>query len=94
MAFKKQARGTRGDPKKRKGGKRKKPYFRKRVCRFCTDKRAVMDYKDVAFMQKFITERGRVMPSRITGTCAKHQRRLVKAIKRARFIALLPFLAR
>ncbi len=59
-------------------------------CRFCIEK-LVIDYKDQAFLSRFITERGKITPRRITGTCAWHQRQLAKAIKRARFIGLLPF---
>jgi small subunit ribosomal protein S18 len=67
--------------------------FRKKVCRFCTDKMDSIDYKDIPRLQKFTTERGKIIPSRISGTCAKHQRQLTRAIKRARQIALLPYAA-
>ena len=69
-----------------------KVFFKKKVCRFCTQKLSV-DYKDGDMLRKFITERGKILPRRITGTCAKHQRVLAQAIKRARIIALLPFVA-
>jgi len=69
-----------------------KVYFKKKICRFCTQKLTV-DYKDGDMLRKFITERGKILPRRITGTCAKHQRSLAQAIKRARIIALLPFVA-
>ena len=69
-----------------------KVYFKKKVCRFCTQKLTI-DYKDGDMLRKFITERGKILPRRITGTCAKHQRALAQAIKRARIIALLPFVA-
>ena len=69
-----------------------KVYFKKKVCRFCTQKLKI-DYKDADMLRKFITERGKILPRRITGTCAKHQRALAVAIKRARIIALLPFVA-
>jgi small subunit ribosomal protein S18 len=59
-------------------------------CRFCMDK-LVIDYKDQSFLSRFITERGKITPRRITGTCAWHQRVLTRAIKKARFIALLPY---
>ncbi|MGM9572640.1 MAG: 30S ribosomal protein S18 [bacterium] len=64
---------------------------RRRVCSFCADKMADIDYKDTNRLRKYITERGKILPRRITGNCAKHQRQLTIAIKRARQIALLPF---
>ena len=67
--------------------------LRKRFCRFCRDKVTSIDYLDYMKFQRFVTERGKILPSRITGTCAKHQRQLAKAIKRARVIALMPFIA-
>lgn len=66
---------------------------RKKVCIFCQEKTEVIDYKDVAKLRKFITEGGKMLPRRMSGTCAKHQRELSKAIKRARIAALLPFKA-
>ena len=69
-----------------------KVFFKKKVCRFCSQKLKV-DYKDADTLRRFITERGKILPRRITGTCAKHQRVLAVAIKRARIIALLPFVA-
>ena len=69
-----------------------KTYFRKKVCRFCANK-AKIDYKDSDSLRRFTTERGKILPRRITGTCAKHQRELARAIKRARSICLLPFVA-
>lgn len=66
---------------------------RKKVCAFCADKAASIDYKDVAMLRKYITERGKISPRRATGTCAKHQRELAIAIKRARIMALLPYVA-
>ena len=66
---------------------------RKKVCQFCADKAEMIDYKDVDKLQKFVTERGKILPKRITGTCAKHQRELTTAIKRARIVALLPYVA-
>jgi small subunit ribosomal protein S18 len=65
--------------------------FRRRVCRFCADKSIVIDYKDLRVISQFITERGKMTPSRITGNCARHQRMLTTAVKRARSVALLPF---
>jgi len=64
---------------------------RRRVCRFCTDKAIVIDYKDPQSLRYFVTERGKIVPQHISGTCAKHQRAVTQAIKRARLIALLPF---
>ncbi len=67
------------------------PRRRKKVCIFCADKVAFIDYKDSAKLRKFISERGKILPRRISGTCALHQRELNTAIKRARNVALLPF---
>ncbi len=64
---------------------------RKKVCQFCQNKDAEIDYKDVKKLQKYISERGKILPRRVTGTCAKHQRAVTKEIKRARVMALLPF---
>ena len=66
---------------------------RRKVCSFCVDKVQEIYYKDAAKLRKFITERGKILPRRISGTCAKHQRQLTIAIKRARNVALLPFTA-
>ena len=74
-----------------KGGPRRRPMFRRRVCRFCADKTLMIDYKDLRTISQFITERGKMTPSRITGNCARHQRLLTTAVKRARSVALLPF---
>ncbi|MDI6798113.1 MAG: 30S ribosomal protein S18 [Desulfatibacillaceae bacterium] len=72
--------------------KRKKRFFhRRKVCRFCADKNIMIDYKDPRALKYFTTERGKIVPRRISGTCAKHQRALTQAIKQARAIALLPF---
>ncbi len=71
------------------GGKGR--FFRKRVCRFCKSDDVKIDYKDAKALRPYLTERGRIMPSRITGTCAKHQRAISTAIKRARNIALIPY---
>ncbi len=67
-------------------------FSRRRVCRFCTDKELVIDYKDPKTLRNFVTERGKIIPRRIYGTCAKHQRQLTEAVKRARQLALLPYL--
>ncbi|MEE3351365.1 MAG: 30S ribosomal protein S18 [Saccharofermentanaceae bacterium] len=66
---------------------------RRKVCAFCADKVETIDYKDQARLRKFVSERGKILPKRMTGTCAKHQRELTIAIKRARHVALLPFVA-
>lgn len=68
-------------------------YRRRKVCRFCQNKIKVIDYKNVDILQTYITERGKIIPRRISGTCAKHQRALSAAIKRSRQIALMPFIA-
>jgi small subunit ribosomal protein S18 len=66
---------------------------RKRVCSFCADKSEHIDYKDINTLKKYVTDRGKILPRRISGNCAKHQRELTRAIKRARQIALLPYSA-
>ena len=66
---------------------------KKKVCQFCVDKVTDIDYKDVAKLRRYVSERAKILPRRITGTCAKHQRQLTIAIKRARHVALLPFSA-
>ncbi len=66
---------------------------RRKACRFCADPTLVIDYKDVRMLRSFITERGKIVPRRISGNCAKCQRQIATAIKRARVIALLPYLA-
>lgn len=71
---------------------RKKSFFRRRkVCRMCADKMDTVDYKDLRFLQQYLVERSRILPRRISGTCAKHQRIIQQAIKRARHVALLPY---
>ena len=74
----------------REGGRRQRRSKRK-VCTFCMEKSQAIDYKDINKLRKFVTERGKILPRRISGNCAKHQRELTRAIKRARNIALLPF---
>ena len=66
---------------------------RKRVCAFCADKIAEIDYKDVPRLRRFLSERGKIIPRRVTGTCARHQRQLTTAIKRARHLAFLPYVS-
>lgn len=75
------------------GAKRRKRrvFHRRKVCRFCADSTLPIEYKDAKALKYFTTERGKIIPRRITGTCAKHQRVLTRAIKRARTIALLPY---
>jgi small subunit ribosomal protein S18 len=93
-----QERGDRGmdsqmdgrDGDDRSGRGKGKVFFKKKVCKFCMQKLKI-DYKEADVLRRFITERGKILPRRITGTCAKHQRALALAIKRARIIALLPF---
>ena len=70
---------------------RKRRKRRPKVCHFCVDKVTGVDYKEAEKLKKYITDRGKIVPRRVTGTCAKHQRQLTRAIKRARIIALLPF---
>ena len=95
--FPRSDRGDRGfDPQMdgrdgERGGKGK-VFFKKKVCKFCVQKLKI-DYKDSDTLRRFITERGKILPRRITGTCAKHQRALALGIKRSRAIALLPFVA-
>ncbi len=81
-------------PRKRGEFKRKPPgFFRKKVCKFCIEKQEQVDSKNVPRLQKFLTEKGKIIPSRISGNCAKHQRQLARAIKRMRAISLLPYVA-
>lgn len=75
---------ARFDPRRRK-------HFRKKYCKFCARKIDVIDYKKVDMLRHFVAESGKIEPTRITGTCAKHQRKLTRAIKRARQMALLPY---
>jgi len=86
-------RGPRpGGPGGREGGRK---YFRrKKVCKFCTEKIEVVNYKDVRLLAQFVAESGKIVPRRLTGVCTPHQRRLSTAIKQARNIALLPFAGR
>jgi len=87
-------RGDRGDRGGFQGGRgRHKTFFKRKVCKFCI-KKATIDWKDAGGLKRFTSERGKIMPRRITGTCAKHQRELARAIKRARSLALLPYVTR
>jgi small subunit ribosomal protein S18 len=76
------------------GGGRSKFFRRKKVCKFCTEKIDAIPYRDVRLLQQFVAERGKIVPRRLTGVCTTHQRRLTRAIKQARNIALLPFATR
>ena len=81
-----------GRRKSKPGGRRRRVLFRrKKYCKFCEAKAKWIDYKDVKTLQSYIPERAKILPRRISGTCAKHQRQLMQAIKRARVVALLPF---
>ena len=72
--------------------KRKQFYVRRKVCRFCVDSKLVIDYKDPNILRQFVTERGKIIPRRISGNCARHQRRVTRAIKQARLLALMPYI--
>lgn len=86
----------RGDKRERRGpgegGRFRRPG--RKPCRFCADKIVLIDYKDVNKLRTFVTERGKILPRRMTGTCSRHQRALTQAIKRARNIAMLPFMVK
>ncbi|MGA9061655.1 MAG: 30S ribosomal protein S18 [Terracidiphilus sp.] len=87
--------GPRGGPRGAGGpGGRGKFFRRKKVCKFCTDKIDAIPYRDVRLLQQFVAERGKIVPRRLSGVCTTHQRRLTRAIKQARNIALLPFAMR
>jgi len=77
------------------GGNNRRPggrgFKRKRVCSFCADKAKTIDYKDANKLKRYISERGKILPRRVTGNCAKHQRAITVAVKRARHIAILPY---
>lgn len=79
------------DKDKRPGGKMRRMRPKRKICAFCADKSKDIDYKDVMKLRRFLTERGKIMPRRTSGVCAKHQRQLAMAIKRARHVALLPY---
>lgn len=86
MAFDNQGKGQIDTDRKKK-----RVFHRRKICRFCADASLVIDYKDSKSLRYFTTERGKIIPRRISGTCAKHQRVLTHAIKQARSIALLPY---
>ena len=89
-------RGGAGDKDGRKGGPgaggaRKRGFSRRKVCRFCADQTLAIDYKDPQLLKYFITDRGKIIPRRISGNCAKHQRKVSLAVRRSRMIALMPY---
>jgi small subunit ribosomal protein S18 len=85
------SRGGRGDSRDSRGPAKRRFQVRKKVCRFCVDKTPFIDYKDIKTLKFFITERGKILPRRISGNCARHQREVTIAVQRCRNIALLPF---
>lgn len=87
MMMERSERSERPERGNRPGGRRP----RKKVCAFCVDKAEHIDYKDVAKLRRFLSERAKIVPRRVTGTCARHQRELTVAIKKARHVALLPY---
>ena len=82
--------GVQDDDRGGRGGARSS-FRRRKVCRFCSEKEAIIDYRDASGMKYFISERGKIVPRRISGNCAKHQREMATAVKRARILALIPF---
>lgn len=84
-------RSNNSDDDRKDGKMGRSPRFKKKVCKFCHNKDITIDYKNPDLLEKFLTERGKILPRRITGTCAKHQRHVATEVKRARMIALLPF---
>ena len=92
MAFLSQTRKREDSKDKGPGADRRRP-LRRKVCKFCLDRVGSIDYKDTARLSKFTSERGKILPRRVSGTCARHQRQLSKSVKRARVISLMPFLA-
>jgi small subunit ribosomal protein S18 len=85
------SRGGRGDSRGAGGPNKRRFQVRKKVCRFCVDKTPFIDYKDMKTLRFFITERGKILPRRISGNCARHQREVTVSVQRCRNIALLPF---
>jgi len=88
-----QREGREQQPHARRGREGRRFYRRRKVCRFCTERLDHIDYKDVKILSQFVSERGKILPRRLTGVCSPHQRQLKVAVKRARNIALLPFAA-
>ncbi len=87
MAYNKNERGDRSDAPMRRRTVRR----RRKVCVFCAEENSVIDYKDATKLKRFVSERGKILPRRITGNCAKHQRALTVAVKRARHVAIMPY---
>lgn len=85
--------GERGSREDKDDGGRRGGFSRKKVCRFCSDQDFVMDYKDIRMMQSFVTEHGKIVPRRISGNCATHQRALTTSVKRARNLALVGYVS-
>jgi small subunit ribosomal protein S18 len=85
------ARGDRGDRAGAEEAGGRRGFGRRKVCRFCADKTLKVDYKDQGQLKYFLTERGKIIPRRISGNCARHQREVATAIKRARILAILPY---
>ena len=98
MAYSSEKTGGRGKPQGQDGGgmdddkNGNRSFGRKKVCRFCADKNAKVDYKDQSTLKYFVTERGKIIPRRISGNCALHQRSVAKAVKQSRGLALIPYL--
>jgi small subunit ribosomal protein S18 len=84
-------RGDRGDDRGGEEGGGRRGFGRRKVCRFCADKTLKVDYKDQGQLKYFLTERGKIIPRRISGNCAKHQREVATAVKRGRMLAILPY---
>jgi small subunit ribosomal protein S18 len=84
-------RGERGDDRGGEEGGGRRGFGRRKVCRFCAEKAAKVDYKDQGQLKYFLTERGKIIPRRISGNCAKHQREVATAVKRGRMLAILPY---
>ncbi len=91
LIMKKEKKERDGKEKDGKDGKKKVTFFRKKKCHFCVEKIHVIDYKDVGRLKRHVTERGKIIPRRITGNCAYHQRHLTRAIKRSRNVALMAY---
>ena len=86
-------RGARGGGPARGGGRQRFLFRRRKYCKFCEEKSKWIDHKDLKTLQNYIPERAKILPRRISGTCARHQRELMRAIKRARVLALIPFVS-
>ncbi len=91
MAIEERGAGDRDRGEGRDGAPKKRGIMRRKVCKFCTDETIKIDYKDAGLLKYFITDRGKLVPRRISGNCAKHQRVISTAVNRARMIAIVPF---